>query len=332
MTGRERIRALMRGERADRTAFWLGNPHESTWPLLHTHFKTRQSEEIRRILNDDLRWINASTAYRHPENVGMFKGADPGRAFGEDADARRIEEYEWPDLGLLDFSDVLQELNAAGDAFRASGFWCPFFHDLADLFGMETYFFLMITRPDVVHDVTRRVVDFYLEANRRLFRTAGDRIDAFFMGNDFGTQLDLLVGPKQMEEFVFPYLKVLIQQAHECGLPVILHSCGAIHRIIPRLLDLGIDALYPLQAKANLMDAQTLSSSFKGRLLFIGGIDTQDLLVRATPDQVKAEVRRVRRLLGPRLVISPSHEALLPNVPPQNIEAMAEAAQEPDQE
>jgi len=43
---------------------------------------------------------------------------------------------------------------------------------------------------------------------------------------------------------------------------------------------------------------------------------------------VKADVRRVKRLLGPRLVVSPSHEALLPNVPPQNLEALAQAALE----
>jgi uroporphyrinogen decarboxylase len=43
---------------------------------------------------------------------------------------------------------------------------------------------------------------------------------------------------------------------------------------------------------------------------------------------VKADVRRVKQLLGPCLVISPSHEALLPNVPPENFAALAEAALE----
>jgi len=47
-----------------------------------------------------------------------------------------------------------------------------------------------------------------------------------------------------------------------------------------------------------------------------------------TPDEVKAAVRRVKQLLGPCLIVSPSHEALLPNVPPENVRAMAEAAVE----
>jgi uroporphyrinogen decarboxylase len=38
----------------------------------------------------------------------------------------------------------------------------------------------------------------------------------------------------------------------------------------------------------------------------------------------------VKKLLGPHLIVSPSHEAILPNVPPQSVAALAEAAVEPD--
>jgi len=76
------------------------------------------------------------------------------------------------------------------------------------------------------------------------------------------------------------------------------------------------------------MDAQTLARDFKGKIAFMGGIDTQDLLMNATFEEIKADVRRVKKLLGPNLIVSPSHEAILPNVPPANVEAMAQAALE----
>jgi uroporphyrinogen decarboxylase len=123
-----------------------------------------------------------------------------------------------------------------------------------------------------------------------------------------------------------PHFRRLIALAHEHGHQMVMHSCGAIHRIIPDLIDAGVDALHPLQAKAAKMDAVTLARDFKGKIAFLGGVDTQDLLVNATPAQAKAEVRRVRGLLGPGLVVSPSHKSILPNIPPANIEAMAEAA------
>ncbi len=74
------------------------------------------------------------------------------------------------------------------------------------------------------------------------------------------------------------------------------------------------------------MSAESLARDFGGRISFLGGIDTQDLLVNGTPADVRADVRRVKALLGPCLIVSPSHEAILPNVPPENVLAMAEEA------
>ena len=66
----------------------------------------------------------------------------------------------------------------------------------------------------------------------------------------------------------------------------------------------------------------------KDHNLEVGGVDTQDLLVNGTPEEIRQDVRRIRKLLGPRLIVSPSHEAILPNVPAENVRAMAEAALE----
>ena len=90
-----------------------------------------------------------------------------------------------------------------------------------------------------------------------------------------------------------------------------------------------MEALLPLLALATNMDAETLARDFKGKLVFIGSIDSQDLLVNGTLDKANATVRRVKALLRPNLVVSPSHEALLPNVSPENVLAMAEEAKRP---
>jgi uroporphyrinogen decarboxylase len=184
----------------------------------------------------------------------------------------------------------------------------------------------MYTHPDVVHAVTGHIVDFYLEANRRFFAVAGDMIDGFFFGNDFGTQQSLLISPDAFREFVFPYFRKFTEQGHAHGYQVILHSCGSIYDVIPDLIGLGVEALHPLQARATNMEAERLGAEFGGAVAFIGGIDTQDLLVNGSPQEIETDVRRVASALGPHVVISPSHEALLPNVPPANVLAMSQAA------
>lgn len=331
MNSRERICSIIAGEAADRCGLWLGNPHADTWPLLHEYFGTSTQEELRCKLHDDFRWVSPWSAYKHPHGKPMFdmqrKGTELSAAgvFAECQDVQEVIDFDWPDPNYLDFSEVLEQLRHAGDVYRASGFWCPFFHEVAECFGMENYFVKMYTHPKIVHAVTRGVVDFYLEANSRFFAAAAGLIDGFFFGNDFGTQLDLLVSPDAFKDFIFPYFRQLTELGHQHSLQVILHSCGAINKVIPDLISLGVDALHPLQARAANMNAESLGE-FKGKVAFIGGIDTQDLLMNGTTEDVRADVRRVKELLGPCLVISPSHEAVLPNVPPENLRAMAETA------
>jgi uroporphyrinogen decarboxylase len=333
MNSRERIHTIVAGEVPDRPGFWLGNPHPDTWPLYLEASGERDEESVRRALRDDFRWICPQwNSYHHPEGKPMWDVQQRGVAdsspavFTGSVDVAEVEAFDWPDPAHLDFTTVLEELRGAGDVYRASGFWCPFFHDLAAFMGMEEYFVKMHTHPDVVHAISRHIIDFYLEANRRFFFVAGDLVDAFFFGNDFGSQQGLLISPRHFEEFVASYSKELIAPARERGYQILLHSCGSVARVIPELLELPIDGLHPLQAKAAGMEAESLAAEFGGRLAFIGGIDTQELLVRGTPDEVRAEVERVKRVLGPHVVISPSHEALLPNVPWENVVAMAEAA------
>lgn len=337
LSRRELIRTIIDRRPAPRCGFWLGYPHADTWPILHRYFGTKSEEELRQKLGDDLRWLSPQlmdSTYRPPGGRKLFDWKEGkvshGQAgpFASCENPAEVEAFDWPNIEYLDFSESLARLGEAGDTYRASGFWCPFFHDVMDLFGMEYYMVKMYTHPEVVEAVTERVCRFYLEANERFFIAAGGLVDGFFFGNDFGTQLDLLLSPEFFDRFVLPWFVRFTEQGHRHGFQVILHSCGSIHRVIGRLIDAGVNCLHPLQARARNMGAETLARDFKGKIAFLGGVDTQRVLNRGTPEDVKAEVRRVKNILGPDLIVSPSHEAILPDVPPQNVAAMAEAATE----
>ena len=335
MNPRELIRAIIARKAAPRCGFWMGNPHPDTLPVYLARFGVGSLEELHLLLRSDLRWISPQfidSTYRHPSGGGLFDVRSRKKSFAEAGPlaacgtAGEVDDYDWPRLEYLDFSESLDALGRAGSYYRASGFWCPFFHDIMDLFGAEPLMVNMHEKPEVVRRAFDRVCGFYYKANQAFFAKAGNLIDGFFFGNDFGTQRDLMISPAQLEEFVFPCVRKFTAQARRFGYQVILHSCGSIARVIGTLIDAGVECLHPLQALAGNMDAETLGREFGGKIAFLGGIDTQELLVRGTPADVRKDVRRVRSLLGPHLIISPSHEALLPNVPPENVAAMAEEA------
>jgi len=307
---------------------------------LFEKFQVKSDFELCLKLGSSCRWIQADAwnMYRHPEGKPMFdvlggkKRVSHNQAgvFADCEDPAEVDKFDWPDEKYIDFTGAIAEIDrtiAAGQAVL-SGSWSCFFHNVCDFFGMENYFVKMYTDPEVVDAVTERVVDFYLRINERLFAQAAGKIDMFFFGNDFGSQLDTLISPEMFDRFVMPGFVKFTEQAHRHGMKVLLHSCGSIHRVIPRLIDAGVDALHPIQAQAANMDAETLARDFGGKIVFVGGVDTQQLLPNATPQQIRDEVRRLRDLFGPNYVVSPSHESILPDVPWENVLAMAEAAGE----
>jgi uroporphyrinogen decarboxylase len=337
MTGRDRIRTIVGGRAADRCGFWLGNPHPDTLPTYHSYFGTSTLEELHAKLGSELRWLSpqfSPSVYRHPQGKGLFDIGQHKKSHAEAGPLAKctrvseIEKYDWPSLDCLDFTDCLASLSQTSRYYRASGFWMPFFHDAIDLFGFEPMMLKMHDQPDVVHAALERICGFYYEANERFFAAAEGLVEASFFGNDFGTQRDLLISTHHFDEFFLPWIHRFAAQARRHGLQMMMHSCGSVHRLIDRLIDAGVQCLHPLQAKAPGMDAVSLVRQFGGRIAFLGGIDTQELLNKGTPEEIRQEVRRLKDIFGPCWIASPSHEALLPDIPPLNVAAMAEAALE----
>jgi uroporphyrinogen decarboxylase len=100
------------------------------------------------------------------------------------------------------------------------------------------------------------------------------------------------------------------------------------------MIELGVDAINPVQVNAANMEPERLKAAFGDRLSFWGGIDTQKILPLGSPDEVRQEVRRIIDILGKDggYVLNSVHN-IQPDVPPENVVAMfdeARAYQRPD--
>lgn len=336
MDNNKKITDIMGKHHNGRPAYWKGNPHKDALEIYCRHFNASSEEELSIMLGDDLRWRHAEESYLHPEGKPIFditlgvekkSHGQPGY-FADCTDVVKVDQFPWPDTAYLDFTEYKKKAIRAHEEGLAffGGFWSPYFHNVADFFGMENYFIKMYENPDVVEAVTERVLDFYCEANRMVLDEMGDLIDVFFFGNDFGTQLDLFMSPAMFERFVLPGIKRLVDTVKKYGKPVMLHSCGSIVKAIPMIIEAGVDGIHPVQAGAVGMEAEKLAPEYGADLAFMGGVDTQNLLPFGSPDDVAGEVERLMGVFGPNYIISPSHEALLANVSPENLIAMSTAA------
>ena len=338
MNGRDRILDIINRRNTGNPGYWKGNPHKDALPGYLEYFSVDSEEELSMLLGDDLRWRHAESAYYHPLGTPIFdcylgkekmSHGQPG-VFAECESLEEVDAFPWPDLKYLNFTEyrkIIQKTHDDGLAFFG-GFWCPYFHIVADFFGMENYFIKMYEAPEIVESVTEHVLDFYCAANDMLFSEMGGMIDMFFFGNDFGTQLDLFISPDKFKQFVLPGIKRLTEVAKKHNIKSMLHSCGSITKALPMIIEAGVEAVHPIQAKAAGMEAERLAKEFGGDLVFMGGVDTQDLLPFGTPAQVSTEVTRLKSVFGSNFIVSPSHEALLANVSPENLIAMSNTAKE----
>jgi len=335
LSSRQKVNDIL-NRRGTEGAFWTGHPNGDTIPIYAKEWNIEPDREaIYNFLNDDCRWITADAGYCHPEGLyalnpahGITRGTlSSGGCLAGAQTVADIEAYPWPDVKYCDFTEIYRQIEQFPDKIVFTGLWSPFFHLAADFFGMENYFIKMHENAAVIEAATERVVDYYTAANDMFLSGLRGRADVMFFGNDFGTQLDLFISPEHFRRFVMPSFKRIIEVGKRHGMLIMLHSCGSIYRIIPDLIDAGVDVLHPIQAQAAGMGAGDLAQ-YKNDLAFLGGIDAQSFFVNAAPAQIRDEVLRVREILGPNIVISPSHEEILPNIPAENILAMANAAKE----
>ena len=338
MTSKERFLATIERRPVDRPAWWLGAPLPETEKNLCGYYKVADAAQLKKHLDDDVVSLEipfhkapsnhiacafdwAKTADYHDRTLtspGFFEGRE---------DMASLDEFAWPDPSkYMNRDEIRQHIaKAPKDKALLAMLWSCHLQDACAAFGMQDALMAMLDRPELFRAVIDRITQFYLAANAIVYEAAGDLLDAVLIGNDVGCQTGLMISPDLIREFMLPGTRALIAQAHKYNLKVIHHSCGSIRPIIDDLVAAGADAIHPIQALATGMAAEDLAKTYKNRVSFCGGLDVQHLMVHGPAQAVADRAKELTRLFPTGLIISPSHEALLPDVPPEHVEALRKA-------
>jgi uroporphyrinogen decarboxylase len=196
--------------------------------------------------------------------------------------------------------------------------------------GFEQLLLDLAANKAFVHTLFQKLMELNIAVYDEFLRIAGTRIDAIRTADDLGSTQAPLISARMYREMLQPYHKEWFRCIKERSpAPIIFHSDGAVAPLLPDLIEAGIDALNPVQVFAKDMDTARLKAEFGEQLSFWGGVDTVNILPHALPEEVAREVRqRIHDLaLGGGYVLAGVHN-LQPDVPPENIIAMAQACLE----
>jgi uroporphyrinogen decarboxylase len=198
--------------------------------------------------------------------------------------------------------------------------------------GMEEFLMDLVERPAEAERLLDKVLEVKLQYWTAALEDLGDVVDVLAEGDDFGTQTSPLISPSTFRQVFRPRLAGLVGAMKRAAPEafVFFHSCGSVRGILPDLIEIGVDALNPVQITAAGMEPAALKRDFGRDIAFWGGgIDTQEVLPRGTPEEVREAVRRSVAALasGGGFVFCTIHN-IQADVPPENVVAMWEALRE----
>jgi len=145
---------------------------------------------------------------------------------------------------------------------------------LTRLIGPENNMLWIGMYPDRMSRVINRIGQFYLDCTKAQISAADGLLDGFVIWGDVAYRNNMFFSPDYWRENFKPWVKEIADYAHSRGLMVIYHGCGNISRILEDYIEIGIDAINPLEAKAGL-DAVRLRKEYGSRLGICGNSDIQ---------------------------------------------------------
>lgn len=205
----------------------------------------------------------------------FFQGGDDQLNCVGDTLARNIPSWD-------------ERVNNYVEDFAVFGSVCEPFEYLWRIIGSENALIWMASHPKLVTDFVDRMGRFLLGFARAQIRAANGRLAGMYIWGDVAYINGMLFGAPRWRDMFKPHVEALIDLCHGHDLMVVYHGCGDARDILPDLLEIGLDAYNPLEAKAHL-DVVELKKAYAGKLAFVGNIDVR-VLEEGDPDAIKREV------------------------------------------
>ena len=237
-------------------------------------------------------------------------------------------QYIWPDPDWWGYAEIPQQL-VGNEMYPIRGGGSEPFLIYKDLRGQQQAFMDLVEHPDVVHYCLDKLFGLAYENTRRIYEQIPGQVMLSYVAEDMGGQNNLMFSVKHIHEFLLPRMKRMIDLAHEAGVYVFHHNDGNCRRILPDMLEAGIDLLNPIQWRCKDMEREGLKRDFGDKLVFHGAVDNQYTLPFGTPAEVRQEVLDNLRILGDGggYILAPCHNIQAVS-PPENIVAMYETCYE----
>ena len=291
-------------------------------------------------------FLNPPLNYAHPESVGDTIVDEWGltrtryenfiHLHGKplkDAGIEQIRKYQGPDPtdpnrigGLPEKAKaIFQETDLMPAAHRPLPL--GIFEMACSLRDTEQLFLDLLLNKALVHTLMDKLLEINIGFYEIQTNALGEYVKLFEVTDDMASQQGLMISPEMYREFLKPRHKQIVEYI-KMRVPdskVLFHSCGAVAKLIPDFIELGVDIINPVQPLAKGMNLKFLKEEYGKDIVFCGGLDVQDAL-RKDFMEIDAEVKRCIRegAYSGGYIAGPSHD-IGKDIPLKNIIYVSDA-------
>ena len=258
----------------------------------------------------------------HPDKPGQEPLSDA-------RDIRDLESFRFPNL--LDerryrhLAERVQEIHARGLAVAGGPphLGGEVFETAQRLRGFEQLMFDFFRNSELVGYLFRQLAMISSESVAILAKAG---VDVICLDDDVGEPTRMMIGPDLWRQFLKDPFAQMIRTARAVNptVQILYHSDGNIEQIIPDLIEIGVNAINPVQP--DVMDPARLKEEYGSKLAFWGTVGTASDWTYGSPDTITSEVKERIETVGDGggLVIGPAYD-LEPGVKWENVLAFIEA-------
>lgn len=238
-----------------------------------------------------------------------------------------VHSYNWPDgkdktpfEGLKQDAEKLRKTGCAissvpmANTYEYTNF----------LFGFSRSLILLRKNPEVIIAAIEELTKYWKDHVKTFYECIDGNVDIICVNGDLAEQAGPIMNPRIYRKYIKPFDKEISDFVHGLGdVKINYHSCGSVFDFIPDFIDIGYDAINPVQLGAYNMESNILKSKFGDKIAFWGGLCNTEILAFGSPEDVKREVNKNIESLGKNggYVAANIHN-ITAEVPPENIDAI----------
>lgn len=240
----------------------------------------------------------------------------------------------WPDLsdprwmaGVAERARLLRESTNYFVVMRMVASHGPF-QTACDLRGITNFLMDLAIRPEFARHLLDKITTAIEGLLGLAMQAGGQWFDMIELpGDDYAANTNLMISPAMFNKFIRPCIARLIKVIKEYNpeVKIMLHSDGAISKLLPELIALGVDVIHPLEPLP-ATDIPAVKATYGDQVTFLGGIDISHAMPGSRQD-VLADVKRCLAQLAPGggYILAPSNH-LQADVPAENVVTLFSAA------